>query len=170
VRSQLNARTLGLQRSAMAISKTRGYCSHCASDFLYRLIHNGFNDSAYAYCDVCGCTALLSGWATDIPVEAGLVIHARITPSVEPFLRRCSCGGRFTSRAAPRCPHCQFELSAGDATSFLEANAPGTDVGWRWQCSWDGLYCIIIGDRVTYDPWAHRPVLTGACALTRRCS
>jgi hypothetical protein len=143
----------------MAGFQSRGFCSRCDGDFVYRLVHNGFNDSAYAYCDQCGVTALLSGWATDIPAEAGLVLYARITPSVEPYLGRCLCDGRFRSYAAPRCPHCHLELSAEDAAAYVEANAPGTSVGWRWQRSWDGVYCIIIDDCVVHDPWAHRQVV-----------
>jgi len=40
-----------------------GACESCGHQFRYDLIHNGFNDSAYGYCDLCGCTLLLSGWS-----------------------------------------------------------------------------------------------------------
>jgi hypothetical protein len=39
------------------------------------------------------------------------------------------------------------------AAEWLERNAPGTAMGWRWQRSWRGLYCIIIEDRVVHDNW-----------------
>ena len=35
-----------------------GTCESCGHSFDYMLIHNGFNDSAFAYCDSCGMTAL----------------------------------------------------------------------------------------------------------------
>jgi hypothetical protein len=36
-----------------------GVCDHCSAPFGYYLIHNGFNDTAYGYCDLCGRTALV---------------------------------------------------------------------------------------------------------------
>lgn len=44
-----------------------GECERCRSTFAYDLIHNGFADTAYAYCDRCGMTALLSGWLQIFP-------------------------------------------------------------------------------------------------------
>ena len=133
-----------------------GTCSACGHHFPYALVHSGFGDLAYAYCNRCGRTALLSGWAPDIPPEAGLRIHARIGAAVEPFLAPCECGGHFTAAAVPRCPHCREELSAEAVRGFIEANAPGTAQGWRWQGSWGALYCMVIDGRVANDPWKHR--------------
>lgn len=134
-----------------------GQCPLCTLAFHYRLVHNGFNDSAYAYCDRCGMTALLSGWSEDIPRAAHLQVHQRIGVGVEPFLAPCTCGGHFRAEAMPRCPYCQGILDPRAATAFIEANAPGTLAGWRWQQSWDGLYAIIINDRVVSDPWIRTP-------------
>lgn len=130
-----------------------GTCHACDVAFSYSLIHNGFNDSAYAYCDRCGRTAMLDGWKADIPVGAQLKLHRRIEPTVEPFLAPCVCGGRFTSTAAPRCPRCNTALSAEDARGFIERDAPGTAVGWRWQGNWSGLYAIIVERKEVADPW-----------------
>ena len=137
-----------------------GLCADCAKPFPYRLIHNGFNDSAYAYCDSCGTTALLDTWQPDIPAAAGLVGHARILPSVEPFLARCDCGGGFTAHAAPRCPSCRKELDAKEARAYLEMNAPGTAKGWRWQGNWSDLYAIVIAGQMVKNPWKHRQAVT----------
>src|ERR1041384_1349194 len=108
-----------------------GTCEHCRRAFSYRLIHNGFNDSAFAYCDRCGCLAILSHWSkwpkAIIPGIGG------IKPEIEMYLAPCSCGGRFRADAAPRCPHCHQILSAEEAATYIEANAPGTAKGWKWQ-------------------------------------
>ena len=130
-----------------------GHCGECGRSFRYDLIHNGFNDSAYAYCDRCGKTSILSGWHEGVPEGAGLKLHQVIGQGVERFLCLCECGGSFRRGAAPRCPHCRAELSAAGATEFLEKNAPGTKQGWRWQQSWEGLYCIIIEGRSISDNW-----------------
>jgi hypothetical protein len=126
-------------------------CDRCSHEFAYKLVHNGFNDSAYAYCDRCGCTALL-GWYTH-PEGLGFRPFQRIDASIEPFLKPCSCGGRFTAEASPRCPACGHGLSAEKAAPWIEANAKGTAKGWRWQCNWHDLYCIVIEGRSVSDPW-----------------
>jgi hypothetical protein len=137
----------------MSRNKDIGYCEACHKQFAYDLIHNGFNDSAYAYCDKCGETCLLSAWYDKIPKAAKLRFHQVIDDSVEPFLRRCGCGGKFKKGASPRCPHCYAELSAVAATEYIEKNAPGAKMGWRWQQNWEGLYCIIVEDKVVTDNW-----------------
>jgi hypothetical protein len=139
----------------MARDQSAGVCDICRGGFGYYLIHNGFNDSNYAYCDGCGCTALLSGYSSKIPSGASrlLVGYERINPVIEAFLRPCECGGHFTSTAGPRCPRCSIELSAESATDFIERNAPGTAGGWRWQRNWSGLYAIVIDERFVRDPW-----------------
>lgn len=128
-----------------------GTCEHCAHAFRYSLVHNGFNGSSYAYCDTCGCTALLSEW--EVPNGVSVPPFAPISEEVESILLPCSCSGAFRSKASPRCPHCHRELSASRAADYIEAQAAGTAKGWRWQRSWDGVYCIIIENRVTRDNW-----------------
>ena len=118
------------------------------------LLHSGFADSAYAYCDTCGMVAVLDGWSPKVPQAAGLHLHERITRSVEPFLQPCSCGGRFTATASPRCPACSEVMDPIAVTSFIEGNAPGTQMGWRWQQNWSGLYALLMKDHFVKDPWA----------------
>jgi hypothetical protein len=133
-----------------------GNCEHCHQSFNYKLIHNGFNDTAYVYCDMCGCTALVSAWSK-LPVGLPIRFHERIGQEAEPFLQRCGCGGRFRASAGPRCPHCRQPLSPEIAAGYLEANAPGSAMGWRWQRSWSGLYCIIIDGRSVKAQWITPP-------------
>jgi hypothetical protein len=129
-----------------------GTCENCDQQFSYALIHNGFNDSAYAYCDICGCTAFFSAWEP-IPNGVSLRFHGSIDEEIEPLLERCSCGGHFRADASPRCSHCEQPLSADEAGKYLEANALGTAKGWRWQRNWRGLYCIIVEGRRVKSPW-----------------
>ena len=135
--------------SAQAVGK----CDKCEKVFNYRLVHNGFNDSAYAYCDTCGMTDHLSGWFANIPDGAPLKLHEKISEEVERFLEQCECGGHFRRSANPRCPHCKQEISAESAARYIEGNAPGARKGWRWQCSWDGIYSIVIDGNSIEDNW-----------------
>jgi hypothetical protein len=128
-----------------------GNCEHCGKSFSYRLIHNGFNESAYAYCGTCGMTTVLDGWK--MPTSITIPLHQGITPEAEQYLMPCACGGRFVHSAAPRCPKCMKPLSAEKAAEWIEGNAPGSKKGWRWQRNWIGLYCILIENRVAKDNW-----------------
>jgi hypothetical protein len=143
------------------MSKSAGVCEHCHRSFDYSLIHNGFNDSAYAYCDACGCTAVISGWSP-IPEGAPIRVHQRIDSDVEQYLDQCACGGKFTADASPRCPFCRKVLGAIEATTWIEANAPGTAKGWRWQRNWSDLYSIVVEGCVARNPWKRGIRLVGA--------
>jgi hypothetical protein len=135
-------------------------CEQCEQQYCYALLHAGFSDSAYAYCDACGMLATLNGWNPKmkmLPENVGW--HHEINAEVEPFLGPCSCGGRFRKGASPRCPRCKSTLSADFVAGQIERNAPGTAKGWRWQRSWSGLYCVAIEDpehpgtlQITKDP------------------
>jgi hypothetical protein len=132
-----------------------GHCEHCGRSFGYMLIHNGFNESVYAYCEACGRTAILDG--RRLPTGAHIPLHQAIPADRGDLLQPCICGGRFRGDAGPRCPVCRKALSAQLAASWVEAQAPGTVQGWRWQQNWQGLYCIVIEDQVVYDNWRSRP-------------
>jgi len=134
----------------------RGVCDKCDADFDYILVHNGFNDSAYAYCRECGCVAILNGYCDQIPDFIDLAIHQPIHSAIEPYLETCQCGGRFRSNATPCCPACKERLSPNAARAYIELNAIGTENGFRWQNNWDGLYCMIVNNSVVYDNWNRR--------------
>jgi hypothetical protein len=126
--------------------------------FPFILVHNGFNDTGYAYCDSCGMTTLVGGWDdTRRPAAAPLCIQGPIQIETEPWLESCACGGHFSANAEPRCPKCQVALSAEDASTFIEKNAPGTKKGWKWQRSWNGIYCIVIAGRLVQNNWLPQP-------------
>jgi predicted amidophosphoribosyltransferase len=122
-----------------------GICDQCSKDFRYYLVHNGFNESWYVYCDLCGKTAILNLYSPKISeLWSTRPIQGRIPHEIESHLLPCSCGGRFLAAATPRCPHCIQPLSPVTAASWIEKEAPGAKKGWRWQKNWDGLYCIVI--------------------------
>ena len=137
----------------MSRAKHKGTCEHCGEAFSYALVHSGFHESAFAYCDLCGQTAILNAGSAAIPEAVGFPAPGPLPSDAEPYLLPCACGGSFRSRASPRCPQCSAELSARRARSWIEAQAPGAAKGWRWQGSWSGLYAIVIEGRVVQDVW-----------------
>jgi hypothetical protein len=132
-------------------------CEHCGAAFAYRLLHNGFNDSAYGYCDKCSFAVMLNGYTHEAQ-RVSLRVHQRITPGMEPLLKPCPSGGKFSASAEPKCPHCSQPLSATKATDYIERNAPGTAKGWRWQHSWSGLYSVVLNENVVEDWWDEQAV------------
>jgi hypothetical protein len=147
-----SVRRLFLKEWIRNVNSLSGCCDHCNGTFRYRLIHNGFSDSAYGYCSSCSSTVLLSGW-NPVAQRVGLAIHQRITPQIEALLKRCPCGDRFRASADPKCPHCTHTLSASEATAYIERDAPGAKKGWRWQQSWSGIYSIVLNDHFLEDWW-----------------
>lgn len=129
----------------------RGSCESCRANFPYRLIHSGFNDSAFAYCDLCGMLALLSH--SEVPRDLKTNEYGPVTNDMEGRLAPCRCGGKFRASASPRCPDCSKELSAERAAEWIERNAPGTAKGWRWQRSWQGTCALLIDEKLVRDNW-----------------
>ncbi|MFA5055768.1 MAG: hypothetical protein WC562_06315 [Dehalococcoidia bacterium] len=137
----------------MTRKKGFGYCEICRKQFGYYMIHNGFNDSGYAYCDKCGQTCLLNLWHIPKGIPEGIQkeIHVGLIPeSAEAFLNPCACGGTFRREAYPRCPHCNSILSP-KARKYIEENARNAQKGWMEN--WRGIMCIIIEDKVLHDVW-----------------
>lgn len=65
-----------------------GVCEHCKQRFEYYLIHNGFNESAYAYCAACSTTALLDRWKVPKGIEVNW--YGAITPGDRASSRQVS--------------------------------------------------------------------------------
>ncbi len=138
----------------MARENFPGQCETCAQVFDWYLIHNGFNSSCHAYCSLCGATAILSLYSPSL--MKAKVYPGGITANVETLLASCTCGGAFRANAFPRCPSCSGELSAVEASRYIETAEPGSQNGWRWQQLWTGpraLYAIIINGRQVEDPF-----------------
>lgn len=128
-----------------------GVCDKCGKSFQYYLVHNGFNDSAYAYSDSDSYVTILDGWKA--PENTGLKLHGPIGPDIEALLTPSPLGGTFKSGESPKCPHCLSPLDPVLAAEYIERDAPGTQKGWRWDRCWNGIYCIIIDDLVVRDNW-----------------
>ncbi len=140
------------------MKKETGECQHCKEKFNYRLIHNGFNETTYAYCNKCGMTAFLHEHYLCIPQECKTFFkkksrYDKISKELEPFLLSCDCGGRFTRIAKPKCPQCNSYLSTRHAKKYIEANSKGAKKGWHWQMSWNGLYAIVVENRKVENNW-----------------
>ena len=142
----------------------KGDCERCCRIYHYTLLHAGFGDYSYAYCDGCGMLATLthsSSFLLTMPPLSNQ--HQVIDAAWEPFLQPCECGGHFRSDASPRCVFCKEPLSAVYAAHHIERNSVGAGRGWRWQKNWTDVYCLAFEDpenpgslRQINDPFADR--------------
>jgi hypothetical protein len=127
-----------------------GTCEHCGQQFNFELFHCGFAEWPYAYCGQCGMVAILSCWSEQWPEDVK-GCQKEIAREMEPHLKPCACGGKFTKGNNPRCPHCKHALSAELAAVYIEEQAPGAKKGWRWQRNWSNVYCVVVEKRIMKD-------------------
>jgi hypothetical protein len=142
----------------------KGDCEHCCRVYHYTLLHAGFGDYSYAYCDCCGMLATFtysSSFFLSLPRLAAQ--HQVIDAAWESHIQSCACGGHFRSNASPRCVYCKQPLSAEHAAPHIERNSVGAGRGWRWQNNWSEVYCLAVEDperpgslRQVTDPFAGR--------------
>lgn len=125
----------------------KGDCEHCSRTYRYMLLHAGFGDFSYAYCECCGTLAAFAYTNKDLAnLPPTSIRHQVISPSWEPFIRPCSCSGQFRRGASPRCVFCNSALSAEFAGAHIEQNSRGAARGWHWQGDWEGTHCMVIED------------------------
>jgi hypothetical protein len=142
----------------------KGDCEHCCRVYNYSLLHAGFGDFSYAYCDSCGILATFnysSSFFLSLPRLTNQ--HQVIEQSWEPFILPCGCGGHFRGGVSPRCVFCHEAFSAEYAAHHVERNSVGAGRGWRWQKNWTDVYCMALEDpqnpgtlRQVSDPFADR--------------
>jgi len=136
-----------------------GKCDKCSKQFTYSLMHCGFGDCSYAYCDICGKTAFFDDYK--LPKELkGLLrysVDSYVIPEqLESFIEKCDCGGHFRHNASPRCPHCKERLSPIEANKYIRSDSPDKK-GWHWQNSWTGIYAITVDGNKINDNWQPYP-------------
>jgi hypothetical protein len=112
-----------------------GTCETCRQTFSYRLIHNGFNDSAFAYCDRCGYTPVLSGYYQGIPGTAKLALHEPVNAEAECLLTPCSCGGSFRATAISRKSDERSNVQCGTASKGTTYRAASNSCLTAWRRS-----------------------------------
>lgn len=125
-----------------------GACEHCRQTFDYWLLQCQRTNSAYAYCDSCGTTAILSLTDPRMPQLPNRQAPEEICADLEPYIFHCYCGGQFKRGSSPRCPFCNETISAEWARTYIESNAFGAREGWRWQGNWTGPYAFVIESKL----------------------
>ncbi len=129
----------------------KGTCESCGLDFEFYLVHNGFNNSAYSYCNACGKTAILD--VLFYQYDQLGIGSGRIAKNKVQYIANCECGGKFQFESKPRCPHCLEEISAEAASKYINRKSDDPRGEWNWQQDWSGIYCILIEQNVVRNNW-----------------
>jgi hypothetical protein len=145
------------------MSNKIGICEHCHKEFKYELIHDGFSEMNYLYCDSCGMTAFFPG--LDIcktfgySSQAELPGHGVLEKKYADLLTPCPCGGTFSGDASPRCPHCLKPLSAKKATKYIQSKKNKYIWKLSWGESWKGRFFLVIEGKEIKNNWDKEKVI-----------
>ncbi len=100
-------------------------CNKCLSCFDCVYYHAGFSDQMFFYCNSCGLTNILDVYSNEMrqfrsyerfdnSKEDPELTMMKIEREVAESLPSCSCGGKFSVDAIPRCLHCTQEIEWDD--------------------------------------------------------
>lgn len=113
-------------------------CPECNQILRYQLVHTGFNNTGYAYCDRDGALLVWEIFDPQYTAVAGdkhpWTLNHLEEVRVESAFHPCPCGGHFGMRNPPRCPHCRY----GPAEVFTDP-IYFVDLGRRFDPARDGL-------------------------------
>ena len=79
-----------------------------------KIIHAGFSDCGFLYCDKSGDLVTWSSYDKTyqslVPNKHPWDLNAKEKAIIESNLVACPCGGKFPFAAKPRCPRCNHEI------------------------------------------------------------
>jgi hypothetical protein len=108
-------------------------CPQCQSD-LFTVLHSPFEDAYMLYCDSCAhrvevgfYDSIVMGADQEIIQKLGRMDRASLMNTIEPRLKRCVCGGRFSDVSSRRCHVCQANVIIEDPSWDLWPAFFGSD-------------------------------------------
>ena len=156
-------------------------CYHCGTSSTFSYAHSGFSDEHFFYCNTCGVLAVIDWYAKEYEpfykkYIAGNLYNPQKEEDLERFkedtrrmkleicqyLEACSCGGKFTVDAIPRCPRCKKELEWDKVLDQIE-RAFGAR-GYATQNirkGWHDVWRFAFNKRLVANPWRKSFPLTG---------
>ena len=93
-----------------------------------KIIHSGFDDTGFMYCDKCGDILTWDAYDPNYEAIVGDKLPWMLNDDekirVEKAVISCDCGGNFKFEAKPRCPKCNNEIPdiLPDAIHFIILN------------------------------------------------
>lgn len=150
-------------------------CRHCRRLIHYRFFDGGWSDQDFYYCDSCATIAVIDGqtpqglsgqgfyqkylsflnkWDS---VEAKIKkkLARKIKKDTLTHLQPCSCGGHFSDKAQPRCPHCNQILRFSDFADQLStvSSDPAHFKAATLPTGWHGRLYFIFEGKWRKNPW-----------------
>lgn len=91
------------------------FCNFSITAEYHQIVHSGFNNSGFMYCDKSGdiltWSTFDSNYRTIVDKHPWSLTQDE-KQKVEDAVITCTCGGRFRFSAKPRCPNCNNEVPA----------------------------------------------------------
>ena len=125
----------------------KGDCEHCLRTFRYTLLHAGFGDFSYAYCDCCGMLATFNysdsilvnlpppyrtAPGNRLPTGSRFSIPAHAADIFAQELRRVACSATRALSAEHAAAHIERN-SVGAAADGTGKETGPTCIAWRWK-------------------------------------
>lgn len=153
------------------------HCYHCNSVFNYTSSHSGFGDEIYYYCNKCGFVATVDIYNEKMSAGKFYEKHDLIKSynphnkqelrlfeknfndmkiEISDNLAACSCGGKFTIDAIPRCPICKKELEWNKIVDELDKNSDSANRHYfkeNLKKGWHDIYYFIFNARQVRNNW-----------------
>jgi hypothetical protein len=90
------------------------FCHHVIEVNYPKVIHAGFSDCGFLYCNKSGDLITWSSYDKTyeslVPGKHPWMLSKKEQALIEGNLIDCPCGGKFTFAAHPRCPNCNAEI------------------------------------------------------------
>ena len=162
------------------MTKQKIQCYRCNSSFTFEYAHAGFGDEIFFYCNECGMVATVDLYGEEITKGEFYKKHNLLKPihphnekelmlfednfkkmkiEISKNLNSCSCGGKFTIDAIPRCPICNKELEWDKIVDEIDKNSGRVTEPCFRKClkkGWHDIYYFIFSNRMVKDSWESR--------------
>lgn len=153
------------------------HCYHCNSSFNFEFAHAGFGDEIFFYCDQCGIVATVDTYSEEMSKgrfyekyilgrkynthrKQDLAIFEenikKMKIAISKGLQPCSCGGKFTIDAIPRCPVCNKELEWDKVVDEIDSNSDSVTPRYFKKIlkkGWHDIYYFVFNGRQIRNNW-----------------
>ncbi len=152
-------------------------CYHCEAAIKYTNTHAASADQVFFYCNKCGIVTTLDRYSKEM--EEGKFYDKflksksydlnddfymgqfwldmkKMRREIEIHLAPCSCSGKFTADAVPRCPACKEELEWDKVADNLEKTTGRTMPHYFRRFirkGWHDMYYFVFDLQIVRNNW-----------------
>lgn len=130
-------------------------CPYCKSEFKAQYFHAGWGNQDFYYCNSCSNIAIIDYYCDGYDYLKNKY-HFKNNEDIINFIQPCSCSGKFTTDASPRCPKCNYPIEYNDVVEQLLKLSvyPKYFKSASIQKGWRGEFFYVFEDKFTLNPWS----------------